>query len=222
MPGPHDPPATGLVRRLRDRGISDPRVLEAIASVPRHLFVPPSQREHAWEDRALPIGCDQTISQPFMVALMTQELGLSGGERVLEVGTGSGYQTAVLSGLAREVFTVERHRSLSRVSRELLEGRLGCRNVRFLVGDGTLGWPGASPFDRILVTAAAPDRPDSLFEQLGEGGRLVVPIGSEDSQQLHVIERRGGEAVDHATVTCRFVPLVGREGWDGHPWRAAD
>jgi protein-L-isoaspartate(D-aspartate) O-methyltransferase len=157
-----------------------------------------------------------------MVALMTQELGLSGEERVLEIGTGSGYQTAVLSKLAREVYTVERHRSLARVAQELLEGRLGYRNIHFLVGDGTLGWPEASPFDRILVTAAAPELPDSLFEQLAEGGRLVVPIGSEQSQQLHVIERRDGEPVDHVSVTCRFVPLVGREGWDGHRWRVVD
>ncbi|QDV37084.1 protein-L-isoaspartate(D-aspartate) O-methyltransferase [Tautonia plasticadhaerens] len=217
MPDPHDHPAEELCRQLRARGIHDDRVLGAIASVPRDRFVPASRRDAAWEDRALPIGCDQTISQPFMVALMTQELGLRGDERVLEIGTGSGYQTAILSALARAVFTVERLEPLSRDARGLLEGSIGCRNVHFLVGDGTLGWPEAAPYDRILVTAAAPELPSLLFEQLGEGGRLVVPIGSEQSQQLYVVERRGGEPVEHASVTCRFVPLVGERGWDGHP-----
>ncbi|RUL89558.1 protein-L-isoaspartate(D-aspartate) O-methyltransferase [Tautonia sociabilis] len=219
MLDPREPLARELVRQLRDRGIDDPRVLDAIADVPRDRFVPPSQLAMAWEDRALPIGCDQTISQPYMVALMTQELGLSGRERVLEIGTGSGYQTAVLSRLAAEVYTVERHEPLSRAARERLEGVLGRENVRFRVGDGTLGWPEEAPFDRILVTAAAPDLPDALFEQLAEGGRIVVPIGSEEYQQLHVIERRLGEPVDRQSVACRFVPLVGKEGWDGHRWR---
>ncbi|MEW4567120.1 protein-L-isoaspartate(D-aspartate) O-methyltransferase [Tautonia sp. JC769] len=215
MPDQPDVRARELANHLRQRGITDAKVLEAILNVPRDQFVPPAMQSDAWEDRALPIACEQTISQPFMVALMTQELALTGAERVLEVGTGSGYQTAVLSRLAREVFTVERHAALSEAAREMLDGRLKLTNVRYRVGDGTIGWPDAAPFDRILVTAAAPDLPETLFQQLAEGGRIVIPIGSESQQQLNVIDRRDGKPVHFRSVSCRFVPLVGEHGWDG-------
>lgn len=211
--------AQDLVQHLRHRGISDPRVLDAMAEVPRDRFVSQSLQSRAWDDRALPIACDQTISQPSMVALMTQELALRGTEKVLEIGTGSGYQTAILSRLAREVFTVERHPALSRRAESLLRDGLHFKNLHFHVGDGTLGWPEAAPFDRILVTAAAPGLPESLFDQLVEGGRIVLPMGTADQQQLHVIDRRDGEPVDFRSVTCRFVPLVGQEGWNGHSCR---
>lgn len=215
MPDQPDPRAQDLVNQLRQRGITDSNVLDALLKVPRNRFVQDSMQSQAWDDRALPIACDQTISQPFMVALMTQELALSGSEKVLEIGTGSGYQTAVLAQLAGDIFTVERHAALSEAARTLLEGQLQLANLRFRVGDGTVGWPEEAPFDRILVTAAAPDLPESLFEQLAEGGRIVVPIGSESQQQLHVIDRRNGEPVHFHSVSCRFVPLVGEQGWDG-------
>lgn len=215
MPDQPDPRALVLVNHLRQRGISDANVLDALLSIPRDRFVPESFQSNAWADRALPIGCDQTISQPFMVALMTQELALTGSEKVLEIGTGSGYQTAVLSKLSREVFTVERHASLSHAARKLLEGQLQLTNLRFRVGDGTIGWPEEAPFDRILVTAAAPELPETLLNQLAEGGRIVVPIGSESQQQLHVVDRRNGDPVHFHSVSCRFVPLVGEHGWKG-------
>lgn len=213
MPDQPDPRALELVNHLRQRGISDANVLDVLLSIPRDRFVPESIQSNAWDDRALPIGCDQTISQPFMVALMTQELALTGSEKVLEIGTGSGYQTAVLAKLSREVFTVERHKALSEAARKLLEGQLQLSNLRFRVGDGTIGWPEEAPFDRILVTAAAPELPETLLNQLAEGGRIVVPIGSESQQQLHVVDRRNGEPVHFHSVSCRFVPLVGEHGW---------
>lgn len=219
MPAPPDADGRELARLLRGRGITDPRVLEAVAEVPRDRFVPEDLQAVAWEDRALPIGCDQTISQPFMVALMTQELALAGPERVLEIGTGSGYQAAILSKLAREVVTIERHEALAERAAALLVGELGYENIRFVVGDGTLGWPEDAPYDRIIVTAAAPELPEALFDQLTEGGRIVVPIGDEENQTLHVVERRDGRPVDRPSVACRFVPLLGRGGWDGHARR---
>ncbi|WP_169979159.1 protein-L-isoaspartate(D-aspartate) O-methyltransferase [Tautonia rosea] len=217
MPDRPDPLALDLVNHLRQRGISNANVLDAILRIPRDQFVTDSIRSNAWEDRALPISCDQTISQPFMVALMTQELALTGSEKVLEIGTGSGYQTAVLARLAREVFTVERHAALSSEARKRLEDQLRLKILRFRVGDGTVGWPEEAPFDRILVTAAAPNLPISLFEQLAEGGRIVLPIGSESQQQLQVIDRKNGKPVPFHSVPCRFVPLVGEHGWNERP-----
>jgi protein-L-isoaspartate(D-aspartate) O-methyltransferase len=213
MPRPPEPsPGAAIVRQLQKKGIRDARVLDAIARVPRPHFVPPNVRDQALADRAVTIGCDQTISQPFMVAVMTVELALTGVERVLEIGTGSGYQTAILARLAREVYTIERHATLSLRARGVLDG-LGIENVRYLVGDGTLGWPDAAPFDRALITAAAPKLPEPVFDQLAEGGMLVLPLGDEESQRLTVVRKREGRPVFHQGMACRFVPLIGREGW---------
>ena len=198
--------------QLRRRGIRDSRVLGAMLAVPRHAFVPPSYVLDAYRDQPLPIGEGQTISQPFMVASMTEILELSGSERVLEIGTGSGYQTAVLSLLAREVHTVENHQALSDSARERLK-HLGYRNVHFYVGDGTLGWPEAAPFDAILVTAAAPYVPPPFLEQLAEGGRMLLPVGSAEAQDLTRIRRRAGKITTECLYRCRFVPLIGRYGW---------
>jgi len=197
---------------LRALGIRDERVLSAMARVPRHLFVPPELVPYAYEDRPLPIGAGQTISQPYIVALSTQALELSLQDRVLEIGTGSGYQAAVLAELAGEVYTVERLPELSQAARERLE-RLGYRNLHFRVGDGTKGWPDEAPFDAILVTAAAPKVPQSLVEQLAEGGRLVIPIGGRESQDLWLMRRRTRRLEKVYLCPCTFVPLIGEEGW---------
>lgn len=201
-----------LKRQLENRGISDRRVLEAIGSVPRHRFVPPESRSQAYDDNALPIGSGQTISQPYMVALMTQELCLSGDERVLEIGTGSGYQAAVLAVLAREVVTIERFPELSQEAQSVL-GEIGYENIEFRVGDGTLGCPDRAPYDGIIVTAGAPDVPAPLYKQLNEGGRLIIPIGDDFQQMLQVIEKRGGRPVTTDVCACRFVKLIGDAGW---------
>jgi protein-L-isoaspartate(D-aspartate) O-methyltransferase len=201
-----------IVRQVREKGMNDPRVLEALARVPRSRFVPPEGRAHALEDRAIEIGLDQTISQPFIVALMTAELELSGVERVLEIGTGSGYQTAVLAHLASEVFTIERFAELSLRARGILDG-LGLTRIRYRIGDGTVGWADEAPFDRIIVTAGAPRMPPSLFRQLAEGGSIVAPIGNEERQQITVIKKRGGRPVISEVLDCRFVKLIGKEGW---------
>lgn len=181
-------------------------------AVPRHAFVPAEFWAMAYNDQPLPIGEGQTISQPYMVAAMSEALELAGGERVLEIGSGSGYQTAILSLLAREVFTVEMHGALAAAMHERLE-RLGYRNVQIRIGDGTLGWPEEQPFDAILVTAAAPIIPPPLVQQLAEGGRLVIPAGSADSQQLTRLRCRNGELSSERLFPCRFVPLVGQYGW---------
>jgi protein-L-isoaspartate(D-aspartate) O-methyltransferase len=209
---PRDRPGLPIARMVAARGISDARVLEALAQVPRERFVPPPARRHAAEDRALAIGEGQTISQPYIVGFMSQELALTGSERVLEIGTGSGYQTAVLAFLARDVFTVERIPLLSLRARAALDG-LGIENTRFRVGDGSFGWPDDAPFDRIVVTCAVPAFPSALFAQLAEGGRLLAPIGGEQAQELTVIEKRAGLAVERRVLACRFVPLVGESGW---------
>lgn len=201
-----------LLSELRRKGITDERVLAAMEKVPRHLFVLPEYLPVAYEDRPLPIGAGQTISQPYIVALSTQALALTPEDRVLEIGTGSGYQTAVLAELAREVFTVERIPELSREAEERL-GRLGYRNVRFRVGDGTKGWPEAAPFPKILVTAAAPRVPPSLLAQLQEGGRLVIPVGGRFDQDLWLVRHEGGKAVYEHLCPVSFVPLIGEEGW---------
>ncbi len=207
-----DGPGAAIARGLRDRGFDDDRVLAAIAGLDRARFLPPDQRPFADEDRALAIGDDQTISQPYVVAAMTSALELTGRERVLEVGTGSGYQAAVLSRLAAVVYTVERLETLSLRARSILDG-LGLTNVRYRIGDGTLGWPDESPFDRIVVTAAAPALPRPLFDQLDEGGLLVAPIGGADEQHLYSIERRDGRPVARSLFPCRFVKLIGAAGW---------
>ncbi len=198
---------------FRRRGIKDVRVLDAMARIPRHFFVPPSERAHAYEDRALPLELGQTISQPYMVAYMTEALRVRPGDHVLEVGTGSGYQTAVLARLAAEVFTIERIGDLQGTAHEVLD-ELGIRNVHYRVGDGTLGWPEHAPFDRTLVTAGAPAVPAALKEQLSaEGGVLVIPVGDPEVQELIAVTRDGARWKWEPLLGCRFVPLVGDEGW---------
>jgi protein-L-isoaspartate(D-aspartate) O-methyltransferase len=202
-----------LTRQLRARGIVHPAVLAAMEAVPRHMFVPPAQRIEAYADRALVLSHGQTISQPYMVACMTQALGPFPTARVLEVGTGSGYQTAILAELVAEVLTIERHADLAAEARALLE-ELGYGNIRFRVGDGSLGWPEAARFDGIIVTAAAPVAPAPLVAQLREdGGRLVVPVGSRVEQRLVRCTRRGSALEVEPLVACRFVPLIGSAGW---------
>jgi len=203
---------TMVARQLRARDISDERVLEAMERVPRELFVPDQERDHAYADAALPIGHGQTISQPYMVARIAEALALRPGERVLDVGTGSGYQAAVLAELGTEVVTIERIPELADRARASLAAA-GYPQVDVRVGDGTLGVPELAPFDAIAVAAAAPAFPETLYEQLRPRGRLVVPVGGEHMQRLEVIVRSPeGPAVVHS-VPCRFVPLVGREGF---------
>jgi len=199
-------------RQIAARGVRDPRVLEALGDVPRHLFVPDDQRLHAYEDRALPIASGQTISQPYMVAIMTELLGAEAHHRVLEIGTGSGYQTAVLSRLSKQVITIERHPELARMAGRVFE-QLGLTNVAIRVGDGTEGLPEEAPFDRILVTAGAPSIPESLKAQLADTGRLVLPVGPSGYQHLTVIDRFGTSFEQQEREACVFVPLIGRHGW---------
>jgi len=198
--------------QLRDRGIHDSRVLQAMLQVPRHEFVPAGSRAQAYEDRPLLIGEEQTISQPFIIAVSLQALALSGSESVLEIGTGSGYQTALLSLLAKDVFSVERHASLAH-SAEAALPQLGFGNVRVLLGDGSQGWNEYAPYDAILVSAAAPSVPRSLIQQLADGGRLVVPVGPPHTQELQLIRKHGNATTVKALDGCRFVPLVGAEGY---------
>ena len=200
-----------LARQLERMGIRDRRVLGAVEEVPRHLFVPPPLRSEAEADRPLPIGHGQTISQPFIVAFMTEALRLTGDERVLEVGTGSGYQTAVLSLLAREVFSIEIVPELAARASELLLRTLELTNVRLRVGDGRLGWPEAAPFDGIIVTAAPGSIPEPLREQLAPGGRLVIPVGADPDLQVLKVLQRGDDGVSQETdlLPVRFVPLTG-------------
>jgi len=198
--------------QLVRRGITDERVLAVMRRVPRHLFVEEAFRERAYGDHPLPIGQEQTISQPYIVALMTTLLALTGREKVLEVGTGSGYQTAVLAGLARRVCSIERIAALALRARALLEG-LGYANVWVRVGNGTLGWPDEAPFDRILVAAGGPSVPPPLFEQLVDGGRMVLPLGDQTSQTLTLVENVGGQLRTRACGDCSFVPLVGKYAW---------
>jgi protein-L-isoaspartate(D-aspartate) O-methyltransferase len=203
-------------RQLKDRGIADPRVLAAFGRVDRALFVPVTERDRAYRDQPLPIGRGQTISQPYIVALMTEALAVEPTHRVLDVGTGSGYQAALLAQLAGEVHTVERIAALS--DRAAAACRLaGIEGIRFHVGDGTLGWPPASPFDRILVAAAAPQVPPALVEQLAEDGRLVLPLGAREVQVLTLVRREGGRLERTSLCDCVFVPLIGREGWPERP-----
>lgn len=198
--------------QLEAWGIADDRVLQAMRTVPRELFVPEDGQDAAYYDGALPIGEGQTISQPFVVATMTEMLKLQGDERVLEVGTGSGYQTAVLSLLAREVYTVERIARLSRRAQETLV-RFGAGNVHFLVGDGSLGWPEHGPYDAILVTCAAPAAPLPLVEQLADRGRMIVPVGPRGYQDLVLVRKTGEQVTQDRLSPVAFVPLIGEHGW---------
>jgi len=199
-------------RQIRDRGIRSPRVLNAMEAVARHLFVPSQHIAAAYADEPLPIGEGQTISQPFMVAAMAEALTLEGSERVLEIGAGCGYQAAVLSLLAREVISIETQPALAARARERL-AQLGYRNVRIEEGDGSFGWAAGAPYEAILVTAAAPAVPPPLLEQLAEGGRLVIPVGKTDHQELMSIAKREGRITERSLFACRFVPLVGHYGW---------
>lgn len=199
-------------QQIRRRGISDLRVLQAMERVPRHEFVPEEWKARAYEDEPLPIGDEQTISQPYIVALMIAALHLKGTERVLEIGTGCGYQAAVLSGLVNEVFTIEMRPSLASSAESRLRTQ-GYANVRVYAADGTLGLPGNAPFDAILVAAAAPEIPAPLIEQLKEGGHLVAPVGSELQQELVVGTKKNGRLEIERAGNCRFVPLRGAHGW---------
>ena len=198
--------------QLVERGVKDLRVLEAMSRVPRHLFAQESLQHRAYGDAALPIGENQTLSQPYIVGAMTAALGLKGEERVLEIGTGSGYQTAIVAELARQVFTIERLNNLSRKAQQILEG-LNYMNIVFKMFDGTYGWPDQAPFDAILITASAKEIPESLIKQLGEGGRLVAPTGDTDNQKLVVLTKNGSRVNRRELGDCKFVPLIGKYGW---------
>ena len=202
-----------IEEQLVGRGLSDPRVLAAMAHVERHRFVDEALQERAYDDKPLPIGARQTISQPFMVGLMTQTLELHGGERVLEVGTGCGYQAAVLAEIAANVFSIERMSALAAAARQRLDA-LGYFTVAIRVGDGTLGWSEEAPFDAIVVSAGTPRVPRPLIGQLRDGGRLVFPIGEEELQTLVRIRKEGTRLHEEYFGDCRFVKLVGRYGWD--------
>lgn len=198
--------------QLRARGISDERVLAAMARVPRQEFIADEYREQAYEDHPVPIGEGQTLSQPYIVAIMLEALSLTGSEKVLEIGTGSGYQTALLAELAGEVYSLERHASLAHSAEDVLH-RLGYGNVHVRVGDGSEGLPDRAPFDAIIVSAAAPRIPPALFEQLREGGRMVVPVGPAHAQELQLVRKQDGQAVVENLEGCRFVPLIGGQGY---------
>jgi protein-L-isoaspartate(D-aspartate) O-methyltransferase len=198
--------------QLISRGIKDKRVLDAFSRVERHKFIPEDLRMSAYADFPVPIGSGQTISQPYMVALMTECLGLTGQEKVLEIGTGSGYQTAILAELAKEVYSIERFENLSKTAEAILK-ELGYVNIKLRVGDGTLGWEESEPFDRIIITAAAPRMPLPLTEQLKDNGKLVLPLGESFSQVLTVVENKQGRLESVGVCGCVFVPLVGKYGW---------
>ena len=198
--------------QLRNRGIRDERVLDAMLQVPRHEFVPKEYRDKAYADHPIPIAENQTISQPFIIAVSLQALGLSGSERVLEVGTGSGYQTCLLAVLAREVFSIERHAVLAHDAEATLR-KLGFVNVNIVVGDGSNGLPQFAPFDGIVVAAAAPNIPRSLLDQLADGGRMVIPVGPPYAQELQLVRKQNGDAKVEVLEGCRFVPLIGAEGY---------
>jgi protein-L-isoaspartate(D-aspartate) O-methyltransferase len=203
-----------MLESLKQGGITDKGVMEAMAEIPRHYFVPEAFRHQAYDDDvSIHIGEGQTISQPRIVALMTESARIDPQDRVLEIGTGSGYQAAVLSKLARFVFTVERVASLARLAKSVLD-RLAVDNVSIKVMDGTLGWRAQAPFDAILVTAGAPEVPEPLIGQLADGGRLVVPVGPRETQVLKIVQRRGDRTFAHELKGACFVPLIGRHGWE--------
>jgi protein-L-isoaspartate(D-aspartate) O-methyltransferase len=200
-------------RQIAPRGVSDPLVLEAMREIPREIFVDEALRARAFADSALPIGHGQTISQPFIVARMTELLGTSRADRILEVGTGTGYQTALLARLGGRVYSIERIAALAEKALANLRW-LGFDNVEIRVGDGSLGWPEKAPFDRILVAAAAPRVPESLLGQLAPEGRMVLPVGDSRSQMLTIVERTPGGFTERRDSGCVFVPLIGEEGWE--------
>lgn len=218
MASPVEPQFTGprrrLIETLQANGIHDLAVIRAFDLTPRHLFVPTGVIHRAYEDAPLPIGSGQTISQPSVHARYLQELRLTGKEKVLEIGTGSGYQTALLAQLAAQVFSIEKVPALMERAREILN-RLGIRNVNLLIGDGTLGWASYGPYDAILVSAAAPDVPPPLAAQLAEGGRLLIPVGTREEQMLCVFTRHGEALERREVLPVRFVPLLGTYGWPG-------
>lgn len=202
-----------LIEELRGKGITDLSVLRAFDLVPRHQFVPTGVRHRAYEDAPLPIGNGQTISQPFVHATYLQILKLQGDEKVLEIGTGSGYETALLASLCRHVHSIERIRPLLETARDALTA-CGATNVSLMCGDGTLGWPEFAPYDAILVGAAAPEVPAPLLRQLSDGGRLLVPVGGREEQRLLIITRNGTSYEQREVAPMRFVPLVGQHGWE--------
>lgn len=200
-------------QQIMARGIHDQRVLDAMLKVPRHLFVEPGLQSHAYSDASLPIGLKQTISQPYMVAAMSAALELTGKERILEIGTGSGYQTAILSLLAKRVYSIERISALAGRARRVLD-QLAMSNVNIKIGDGTIGWKEQAPFDGILVAAGAPDVPQEYLQQLEIGGKLVLPVGDREQQiLLRVIRQEDGSFKREQLMGCRFVPLIGEQGW---------
>ncbi|MGE5112285.1 MAG: protein-L-isoaspartate(D-aspartate) O-methyltransferase [Acidobacteriaceae bacterium] len=198
--------------QLRRRGIHDQRVLRAMEEVPRHEFIPELERHWAYRDQPVPIGEDQTISQPYIVAVMTQFLSVEPENRVLEVGTGTGYQAAVLSRLAGQIYTIERHATLAERAEEIFR-HIGYQNIHVVVGDGTRGLPDHAPYDRILVAAAAPSVPPPLLEQLNEGGRMIIPVGTSNTQILQLLRKSHGEIFTSNLEGCRFVPLIGEGGF---------
>ena len=199
--------------QLIKMNIRDQRVLDAMLEVPREDLIPKDKRRKAYIDGPLTIGCGQTISQPYMVALMSELLSLTGDEKVLEVGTGSGYQTCILSKLAAEVYTIERHKKLAQGARELFKKHT-VTNIEVKIGDGTTGWLEHAPYDGIIVTAAAPKAPAPLLAQLAPGGRFVIPVGTKSHQMLKLIKRKNDQYVTTSHCGCRFVPLVGEYGWE--------
>ncbi len=199
--------------QLRSRGIRDAQVLAAMGKIPREEFIFGEDLRDAYGDHPLPIGAGQTVSQPYIVAAMVEALDLRRPDRVLEVGTGTGYEAAILGELAAEVWTIERHEELASTARKIL-ARLGHGNVHVICGDGSVGLAEQAPFDKILVAAAAPRIPESLVAQLGDGGRLVVPVGTRTAQQVHIVRKEGKEIFVTTHDLCRFVPLVGAEGWN--------
>ena len=203
-------------RQLAARGIADRRVLEAMRTVPRHCFISEELADRAYEDGALPTMHGQTISQPYMVAAMTEAMALAPRHRVLEIGTGSGYQLMILARLARHVVSIERDAELAERGRQQME-RFGATHTSIHVGDGSLGWPDEAPYDRIMVTAGAPDVPPALLEQLADGGRVVIPVGDRELQYLMLVDRRGNDYRRTRSIGCRFVPLLGAQGWRESP-----
>ncbi|NBB95951.1 MAG: protein-L-isoaspartate(D-aspartate) O-methyltransferase [Planctomycetes bacterium] len=200
-------------RHLAARGITDHRVLDAFREVPREKFVPPRLRSEAYADRPLPIGSGQTISQPYVVALMLQELQVWPGHRVMDVGAGSGYQAALLGKLAAEVYAIERVKALAAGTRRAIQSVEGLDNVEVIEGDGTVGLPNLAPFDRVICGAAGPDVPQSWIEQLADGGRIVTPVGRRGVQTILITEKRGGAVTQRRSIDVRFVPLIGEQGW---------
>ena len=198
--------------QIAHRGIKDRRLLAVMRRIPRERFLPPNLQHQAYEDRALPTECGQTISQPYIVACMTQALRLDPHHRVLEIGTGTGYQTAILAELANHVYSIESHETLSTSARQLLAS-LGIANVTFSFGDGSLGWADHAPFDRIIVTAAAPRIIEEIVDQLADGGRLVIPVGDASAQRLTTVERAGDRLVERPSIAVRFVKLLGEGGF---------